>query len=259
MVIIVCVLADYVEFPSWGGQSGHRLEVMPQSKFSGVSGCSDAAVSQGSICSTPTPGDIIIGETEPGKQPRSCLFCCCSFKNSSRGEFQQVAAKQAPSASIEARSVVSLDFRRQGDIRRRPRLPSPAEEGGAAPHHQPQLLRRNQRPRNRTTDVKLCFSLSLSSCREHSGKMQKHFSNCLSSFLQDKGEVSICVRRHLLVLRGLSPLGPLHVSPDLPTLHPGALPGRAVHARKIPPHIFPRCLCVYLPMRHTLPSSVSDV
>ncbi|KAM9359983.1 rapamycin-insensitive companion of mTOR-like [Symphorus nematophorus] len=52
---------DYVDFPSWGGQTGHRLEVMPQSKFSGVSGCSDAAVSQGSICSTPTPGDIVIG------------------------------------------------------------------------------------------------------------------------------------------------------------------------------------------------------
>uniref|UniRef100_A0A1A8BIB3 RPTOR independent companion of MTOR, complex 2 n=1 Tax=Nothobranchius kadleci TaxID=1051664 RepID=A0A1A8BIB3_NOTKA len=52
---------DYVDFPSWGGQSGHRLEVMPQSKFSGVSGCSDAAVSQGSISSTPTPGDIVIG------------------------------------------------------------------------------------------------------------------------------------------------------------------------------------------------------
>ncbi|KAG7490002.1 rapamycin-insensitive companion of mTOR isoform X2 [Solea senegalensis] len=51
---------DYVDFPSWGGQSGHRLEVMPQSKFSGVSGCSDAAVSQGSVCSTPTPADIVI-------------------------------------------------------------------------------------------------------------------------------------------------------------------------------------------------------
>uniref|UniRef100_A0A672YKK6 RPTOR independent companion of MTOR, complex 2 a n=1 Tax=Sphaeramia orbicularis TaxID=375764 RepID=A0A672YKK6_9TELE len=36
------------------GQTGHRLEVMPQSKFSGVSGCSDAAVSQGSICSGKT-------------------------------------------------------------------------------------------------------------------------------------------------------------------------------------------------------------
>lgn len=53
---------DYVDFPSWGGQGGHRLEVMPQSKFSGVSGCSDAAVSQGSISSTPTPGDIVIGK-----------------------------------------------------------------------------------------------------------------------------------------------------------------------------------------------------
>ncbi|XP_071377202.1 rapamycin-insensitive companion of mTOR-like isoform X1 [Centroberyx affinis] len=52
---------DYVEFPSWGGHGGHRLEVMPQSKFSGVSGCSDAAVSQGSVCSTPTPSDIVIG------------------------------------------------------------------------------------------------------------------------------------------------------------------------------------------------------
>lgn len=36
---------------------------MPQSKFSGVSGCSDAAVSQGSISSTPTPSDIVIGKT----------------------------------------------------------------------------------------------------------------------------------------------------------------------------------------------------
>ncbi|XP_043966808.1 rapamycin-insensitive companion of mTOR-like isoform X1 [Gambusia affinis] len=52
---------DYVDFPSWSGPGGHRLEVMPQSKFSGVSGCSDAAVSQGSISSTPTPGDIVIG------------------------------------------------------------------------------------------------------------------------------------------------------------------------------------------------------
>lgn len=52
---------DYVEFASWSSQSGgHRLEVMPQSKFSGVSGCSDAAASQGSVCSTPTPGDIVV-------------------------------------------------------------------------------------------------------------------------------------------------------------------------------------------------------
>lgn len=51
---------EYVDFQSWGGQTGHRLEVMPQSKFSGVSGCSDAAVSQGSIVGTPTPTDIVI-------------------------------------------------------------------------------------------------------------------------------------------------------------------------------------------------------
>uniref|UniRef100_A0A667WIT3 RPTOR independent companion of MTOR complex 2 n=1 Tax=Myripristis murdjan TaxID=586833 RepID=A0A667WIT3_9TELE len=56
---------DYVDFPSWGGQSGHRLEVMPQSKFSGVSGCSDAAVSQGSVCSTPTPSGKAIPEDTP--------------------------------------------------------------------------------------------------------------------------------------------------------------------------------------------------
>uniref|UniRef100_A0A3B4VII4 RPTOR independent companion of MTOR complex 2 n=1 Tax=Seriola dumerili TaxID=41447 RepID=A0A3B4VII4_SERDU len=59
---------DYVDFPSWGGQSGHRLEVMPQSKFSGVSGCSDAAVSQGSICSTPTPGGKAISEDGPASR-----------------------------------------------------------------------------------------------------------------------------------------------------------------------------------------------
>ncbi|XP_075895237.1 rapamycin-insensitive companion of mTOR-like isoform X2 [Nelusetta ayraudi] len=53
---------DFVDFPSWGGgQSGHRLDVMPQSKFSGVSGCSDAAVSQSSVCGTPTPGDVVLG------------------------------------------------------------------------------------------------------------------------------------------------------------------------------------------------------
>lgn len=52
---------DYVNFQSWGGQSGHRLEVMPQSKFSGVSGCSDAAASQGSVCGTPPPDDVVMG------------------------------------------------------------------------------------------------------------------------------------------------------------------------------------------------------
>uniref|UniRef100_A0A674BMU9 RPTOR independent companion of MTOR complex 2 n=1 Tax=Salmo trutta TaxID=8032 RepID=A0A674BMU9_SALTR len=50
----------YIDF-QWSSQTSHRLEVMPQSKFSGVSGCSDAAVSQGSVCSTPTPADIVLG------------------------------------------------------------------------------------------------------------------------------------------------------------------------------------------------------
>ncbi|XP_056274171.1 rapamycin-insensitive companion of mTOR-like isoform X2 [Pseudoliparis swirei] len=66
---------DFVDFPSWGGQSGHRLEVMPQSKLSGVSGCSEAAVSQGSICSTPTPGDVVLGKgiSEDGPASRVLL------------------------------------------------------------------------------------------------------------------------------------------------------------------------------------------
>ncbi|XP_041753170.1 rapamycin-insensitive companion of mTOR isoform X4 [Coregonus clupeaformis] len=51
---------DYIDFP-WSSQTNHRLEVMPQSKFSGVSGCSDAAVSQGYVSSTPTPADILLG------------------------------------------------------------------------------------------------------------------------------------------------------------------------------------------------------
>uniref|UniRef100_A0A3Q2ZJ16 RPTOR independent companion of MTOR, complex 2 a n=1 Tax=Kryptolebias marmoratus TaxID=37003 RepID=A0A3Q2ZJ16_KRYMA len=60
---------DYVDFPSWGGQSGHRLEVMPQSKFSGVSGCSDAAVSQGSICiKMSSPGGKAISEDGPASR-----------------------------------------------------------------------------------------------------------------------------------------------------------------------------------------------
>uniref|UniRef100_A0A3B4GN31 RPTOR independent companion of MTOR complex 2 n=2 Tax=Haplochromini TaxID=319058 RepID=A0A3B4GN31_9CICH len=59
---------DFVDFPSWGGQSGHRLEVMPQSKFSGVSGCSDAAVSQGSVSGTPTPGGKAISEDGPASR-----------------------------------------------------------------------------------------------------------------------------------------------------------------------------------------------
>lgn len=58
---------EFVDFQPWGAQSGHRLEVMPQSKLSGVSGCSDAAVSQGSVCSTPIPADIVIGKTTSSK------------------------------------------------------------------------------------------------------------------------------------------------------------------------------------------------
>ncbi|XP_056888315.1 rapamycin-insensitive companion of mTOR-like [Takifugu flavidus] len=67
---------DYVNFQSWGGPSGHRLEVMPQSKFSGVSGCSDAAVSQGSVCGTPTPDVIVMGVkaiADDGPAPRVLL------------------------------------------------------------------------------------------------------------------------------------------------------------------------------------------
>uniref|UniRef100_G3PDI0 RPTOR independent companion of MTOR, complex 2 a n=1 Tax=Gasterosteus aculeatus TaxID=69293 RepID=G3PDI0_GASAC len=67
---------NFVDFPSWGGQSGHRLEVMPQSKFSGVSGCSDAAVSQSSVCSTPTPADVVMGSkviSEDGPASRVLL------------------------------------------------------------------------------------------------------------------------------------------------------------------------------------------
>ncbi|CAL8249930.1 unnamed protein product [Boreogadus saida] len=55
---------DYVEFASWSSQSGgHRLEAMLPPSFSGGSGCSDAAAaaaSQGSVCSTPTPGDVVV-------------------------------------------------------------------------------------------------------------------------------------------------------------------------------------------------------
>ncbi|TRY71427.1 hypothetical protein DNTS_011668 [Danionella cerebrum] len=48
-------------FSEWHGQTSHnRLEVVAQSKFSGVSGCSDAAVSQGSASSTPS-AEMILG------------------------------------------------------------------------------------------------------------------------------------------------------------------------------------------------------
>lgn len=124
--------------------------------------------------------------------------------------------------------------RQQGDIRRRPRLPSLVEEGGAPPHHQPQLLCRNQRPRNRTADVKRFI---LRTFFEIYVQLEKQLRQGLMSvvFLQDKGEVSLCVWRHLLVLRGLPPLSSLHVPPDVAAFHTGTLPGRAIHACKTYP------------------------
>nr|XP_055054336.1 rapamycin-insensitive companion of mTOR [Misgurnus anguillicaudatus] len=48
-------------FTAWHGQPSHNhLEVVAQSKYSGVSGCSDAAVSQGSASSTPST-ELILG------------------------------------------------------------------------------------------------------------------------------------------------------------------------------------------------------
>uniref|UniRef100_A0A673I6D5 Rapamycin-insensitive companion of mTOR-like n=1 Tax=Sinocyclocheilus rhinocerous TaxID=307959 RepID=A0A673I6D5_9TELE len=48
-------------FSQWHSQSSHNhLEVVAQSKFSGISGCSDAAVSQGSASSTPGT-ELILG------------------------------------------------------------------------------------------------------------------------------------------------------------------------------------------------------
>ncbi|KAI7813719.1 putative rapamycin-insensitive companion of mTOR [Triplophysa rosa] len=48
-------------FSQWHSQPSHNhLEVVAQSKYSGVSGCSDAAVSQGSASSTPST-ELILG------------------------------------------------------------------------------------------------------------------------------------------------------------------------------------------------------
>ncbi|XP_042608344.1 rapamycin-insensitive companion of mTOR-like isoform X1 [Cyprinus carpio] len=48
-------------FSQWHSQPSHNhLEVVTQSKFSGISGCSDAAVSQGSASSTPST-ELILG------------------------------------------------------------------------------------------------------------------------------------------------------------------------------------------------------
>lgn len=53
---------DYPDAPfsEWCNQSLHNLDVMPQSKYSGVSGCSDA-VSQGSGGSTRST-ELVLGE-----------------------------------------------------------------------------------------------------------------------------------------------------------------------------------------------------
>lgn len=72
--------------------------------------------------------------------------------------------------------------------------------------------------------------------------------------LQDKGEVSLCVWRHLPVLRGFSPLSPLYVSPDLKTFHTGTLPGRAIHASKSLYYHFPYRLFIFV---FTLPRNTS--
>uniref|UniRef100_A0A8C1XVM3 RPTOR independent companion of MTOR, complex 2 a n=1 Tax=Cyprinus carpio TaxID=7962 RepID=A0A8C1XVM3_CYPCA len=59
MSSLVLYLSD--GFSQWHSQPSHNhLEVVTQSKFSGISGCSDAAVSQGSASSTPST-ELILG------------------------------------------------------------------------------------------------------------------------------------------------------------------------------------------------------
>uniref|UniRef100_A0A673I8A9 Rapamycin-insensitive companion of mTOR-like n=1 Tax=Sinocyclocheilus rhinocerous TaxID=307959 RepID=A0A673I8A9_9TELE len=56
---LVLYLSD--GFSQWHSQPSHNhLEVVTQSKFSGISGCSDAAVSQGSASSTPST-ELVLG------------------------------------------------------------------------------------------------------------------------------------------------------------------------------------------------------
>ncbi|KAJ8401565.1 hypothetical protein AAFF_G00378820 [Aldrovandia affinis] len=58
-----------IAYSEWCGQPIHNhLEVTPQSKFSGISGCSDA-VSQGSACSTPSTELVLGGKTIPEDAP----------------------------------------------------------------------------------------------------------------------------------------------------------------------------------------------
>ncbi|KAG7481573.1 hypothetical protein MATL_G00067520 [Megalops atlanticus] len=63
--------SDFGDIPysEWCGQPIHNhLEVTPQSKFSGISGCSDA-VSQGSASSTPSTELVLGGKTIPEDAP----------------------------------------------------------------------------------------------------------------------------------------------------------------------------------------------
>lgn len=75
--------------------------------------------------------------------------------------------------------------RREGDIRRRLRLSSPSQEGDSPPYHQPQLLRRNQRPRNGTVDVSRLFHTSrVQKTRRRSEMLEGRLN--FSSFLRIK-------------------------------------------------------------------------
>uniref|UniRef100_A0A3B1JL30 RPTOR independent companion of MTOR complex 2 n=1 Tax=Astyanax mexicanus TaxID=7994 RepID=A0A3B1JL30_ASTMX len=59
-------------FSHWQPKPSHtHLEVLTQSKFSGVSGCSDAAVSQGSTSSTPST-EILLGGTGISEDGPAC-------------------------------------------------------------------------------------------------------------------------------------------------------------------------------------------
>ncbi|XP_042564192.1 rapamycin-insensitive companion of mTOR [Clupea harengus] len=60
------------QYPTWCGPTSHNhLEVVPQSKFSGVSGCSDA-VSGGSVNSSTPSADIVLGvKAMPEDMPAS--------------------------------------------------------------------------------------------------------------------------------------------------------------------------------------------
>ncbi|KAJ8381077.1 hypothetical protein SKAU_G00018550 [Synaphobranchus kaupii] len=58
-----------IPYSEWCAQPIHNhLEVTPQSKFSGISGCSDT-VSQGSACSTPSTELVLGGKTIPEDAP----------------------------------------------------------------------------------------------------------------------------------------------------------------------------------------------